>query len=141
MNPVAGFLRKLGVRLVLYLDDMLLNGTTPKERHLFTQMAMNLIESLGFIINKERSVLTPTRTIIFLGFTINSITMLFILPPEKVVCCKICSGQKVLLRIQAQLLGLLESYRQAVRKAPLHFPYLQALLIKGLNHSHHNYET
>ena len=146
MKPVAGFLRKRGIRLVLYLDDMLIIGSTPQETHLFTQMAMNLLESLGFIINKEKSVLTPTRIITFLGFTINSITMLFILPSEKVqklltLCRQIRSGSKVLLRILAQLLGLLESYRQAVWKAPLHFRYLQALLIKGLNQSNHNYET
>jgi hypothetical protein len=46
-------------------------------------MAMNLLESLGFIINKEKSVLSPTRIITFLGSTINSITMLFILPSKK----------------------------------------------------------
>ena len=80
MKPVVGFLRKRGIRLVLYLDDMLIIGSTPQETRLFTQMAMNLLESLGFIINKEKSVLTPTRII---GFTINSITMLFILPSKK----------------------------------------------------------
>ena len=119
MKPVAGFLRKRGIRLVLYLDDMLIIGSTPQETRQLTQMGMNLLESLGFIINKEKSVLTPTRTITFLGFAINSITMLFTLPSEKVqklltLCRQIRSGSKVLLRILAQLLGLLESYRQTV---------------------------
>jgi hypothetical protein len=83
MKPVAGFLRKRGIRLVLYLDDMLIIGSTPQETRLFTQMAMNLLESLGFIIDKEKSLLSPTRIITFLGSTINSITMLFILPSKK----------------------------------------------------------
>jgi hypothetical protein len=83
MKPVAGFLRKRGIRLVLHLDDMLIIGSTPLETRLFTQMAINLLESLGFITNTEKSVLTPTWIITFLGFTINSITMLFILPSEK----------------------------------------------------------
>ena len=41
----------------------------------------------------------------------------------------------------AKLLGLLESHRLAVWQAPLHFRYLQALLIRGLNQMNHNYEA
>ena len=146
MKPVASFLRKRGIRLVLYLDDMLIIGSTPQETRQFTQMAMDLLESLGFVINKEKSILTPSRLITFLGFTIDSMRMLFTLPQEKVqklltLCRQIRSGSEVLLRTLAQLLGLLESYRQAVWKAPLHFRHLQALLIRGLAESNHNYTT
>ena len=146
MKPVAGFLRKRGVRLLLYLDDMLIIGSTPREVNDFTQMAVNLLKTLGFIINLDKSVLTPTQVITFLGFTINSITMRFTLPSEKVqklltLCRQIRSSSKVLLRTLAQLLGLLESYRLAVWQAPLHFRYLQALLIRGLNQMNHNYEA
>ena len=134
MKPVAGFLRKRGVRLLLYLDDMLIIGSTPREVNDFTQMAVNLLKTLGFIINLHKSVLTPTQVITFLGFTINSITMRFTLPSEKVqklltLCRQIRSSLKVLLRTLAQLLGLLESYRLAVWQAPLHFRYLRALLM------------
>ena len=144
MKPVAGFLRKRGIRLVLYLDDMLIIGSTPQETRQFTQMAMDLLESLGFVINKEKSILTPSRLITFLGFTINSMRMLFTLPQEKVqklltLCRQIRSGLEVLLRTLAQL--LLESYRPAVWKAPLHFRHVQALLIRGLAESNHNYTT
>ena len=146
MKPVAGFLRKRGVRLLLYLDDMLIIGSIPHEVDDFTQMAVNLLKALGFIINLDKLVLTPTQVITFLGFTINSITMRFTLPSEKVqklltLCRQIHSNSTVLLRTLAQLLGLLESYRLAVWQAPLHFRYLQALLIRGLNQMNHNYEA
>ena len=103
-------------------------------------------KSAGVIINLDKSVLTPTQVITFLGFTINSITMRFTLPSEKVqklltLCRQLRSSSKVLLRTLAQLLGLLESYRLAVWQAPLHFRYLQALLIRGLNQINHNYEA
>ena len=45
MKPVAGFLRKRGVRLILYLDDMLIIGSTPREVNDFTQMAVNLLSA------------------------------------------------------------------------------------------------
>ena len=135
MKPVAGFLRKRGVRLLLYLDDMLIIGSTLREVNDFTQMAVNLLKALGFIINQDKSVLTPTQVITFLGFAINSITMRFTLPSKKVqklltLCRQIRSNSTVLLRTLAQLVGLLESYRLAVWQAPLRFRYLEALLIR-----------
>ena len=102
MKPVAGFLRKRAVRLLLYLDDVLIIGSTPCEVNDFTQMAVNLLKALGFIINLDKSILTPTQVITFLGFTINSITMRFTLPSEKVqklltLCRQIPSNSTVLL--------------------------------------------
>ncbi len=53
MKPVAGFLRKRGVRLIVYLDDMLIIGASAEEATLFTTMAIELLESLGFTLNQE----------------------------------------------------------------------------------------
>ena len=119
MKPVAGFLRKRGVRLIVYLDDMLIIGASAEEATLFTTMAIELLESLGFTLNQEKSILTPTQTIEFLGFTINSNTMTISLPNEKItklqkLCRQIMSASKPKLRSIAQLLGLLESYRPAI---------------------------
>ena len=57
MKPVAGFLRKRGVRLLLYLNDMLIIGSTPSEVNDFTLMAVNLLQPLGFIINLDNGQL------------------------------------------------------------------------------------
>ena len=112
VKPVAGFLRKRGISLLLYLDDMLMIGSTPREVNDFTQMAVNLLKALEFIINLDKSVLTPTQGIRFLGFTINSITIRFTLPSKKeqkllTLCRQIRLNSTVLLRTLAQLLGLL----------------------------------
>ena len=106
----------------------------------------SVIGVLGFIINKEKSIMTPTQVIQFLGFIINSNTMMILLPQEKVnklqtLCRQILRIEKPALRSIAQLLGLLESYRPAIWKALLHFRFLQALLIRNLHTSDHNYET
>ena len=146
MKPVAGFLRKRGARLLLYLDDMLIIGSTPRAVNDFTQMPVNLLKALGFMINLDKSALTPAQVITFLRFTINSKTMRFTLPCEKVqklltLCRQTRSNLTILFRTLAQLLGLLESYRLAVWQASLHFRYLQALLIRALNQMNHNYEA
>ena len=41
-----------------------------------------LLENLGFVINHEKSILTPRQIIEFLGFTVNSILMELKLPGE-----------------------------------------------------------
>ena len=103
---------------------------------------MNLLTSLGFTIHKEKSITTPTQIITFLGFTINSITSL---PPEKVtkiltLCRQFFTAEMVSLRLLAQLLGLLESHRPAIWKAPLHFRHLQAQLIQDLQKHNLQYD-
>ena len=54
-----------------------------RETRQFTEMAMTLLESLGFIINRDKSILNPTREITFLWFTINSVKMTLFLPPRQ----------------------------------------------------------
>ena len=146
LKPIAAFLRKQGIRLILYLDDMLIIGSSAQETMQFTQIAMNLLASLGFTIHNEKSITTPTQIITFLGFTINSITRQISLPPEKVtktliLCRQILTAETVSLRSLAQLLGLLESHRPAIWKAPLHFRHQQAQLIQDLQKHNHQYNV
>ena len=146
LKPIAAFLRKQGIRLILYLDDMRIIGSSAQETMQFTHIAMYLLASLGFTIHEEKSITTPTQIITFLGFTINSITRQISLPPEKVtktliLCRQMLTAETVSLRSLAQLLGLLESHRPAIWKAPLHFHHLQAQLIQDLQKHNHQYNV
>ena len=49
-----------------------------------TEGIVYLLESLGFVINKDKSVLIPSQTIEFLGLTIDTINMELLLPPHKI---------------------------------------------------------
>ena len=66
------YLRKRGISLVLYLDDMLIIGSAFHETQQFTRIT-------GFIINLKKLILITTQ---FPGFTINSISMILSLPLE-----------------------------------------------------------
>ena len=46
-------------------------------------MMLFLLKNLGFIINSNKSLLTPTQEIKFLGMVVNSQTMDLELPEEK----------------------------------------------------------
>ena len=68
MKPVIAILRRLGIRAILYLDDLLIMAQSREEakRHLAT--ALELITALGFIINTKKSITDPAQEIEFLGF-------------------------------------------------------------------------
>ena len=70
--------------------------------------------------------------------------MMLSLTPRKVkrtrtLCQQILTAVGVFLRTLAELLGVLESHRPAVWRAPLHFSQLQAQLIRDLQKSKYKY--
>ena len=84
LKPVIAFLRRLGIRIVIYLDDMiLLNQCSQMLMKDLTSLRW-LLENLGFLINWKKSVIVPLQEIQFLGFLINSVEMLIMLPSEKI---------------------------------------------------------
>ena len=73
MKPVVACLRRLGVRIILYLDNM----------HLLDQSKTGLLQHLASAvkllvsrISVKKSVLSPTRKLEFLGLLIDSSKML-----------------------------------------------------------------
>ena len=76
--------RSMGIRLVIYMDDMLLMANTEQQLTEYIQLTLFLLENLGFIINSKKSLLMPTQDIEFLGMSVNSLTMDLKLPGEKI---------------------------------------------------------
>ena len=73
---------------------------------------IKVIDSLGLTINSDKSVLIPTRQIIFTGFLLCSETMTIRPTSEKIdkitVLCKEIDGSKfTTIRIFASLIGML----------------------------------
>ena len=101
------------------------------------QITIRLLESLGFLINYDKSMLIPTQKIQFLGLLIDSTQMLFILPETKTTsirkaCQQLVNKQRPTIREVSRVLGLLEFCRPAVWSAPLHYRQLQELQISSL---------
>ena len=130
MKPVVSTLRKLGFRLILYLDDMLMMAHSKEEARKGLAAAMELLCSLGFIINVKKSVFTPARTIEFLGFTLDSASMTISLPQHKLKEIRRSAGQLLRQRSMparqlARLLGMIVAAHPAVLPAPLHSRFLE----------------
>ena len=109
--PVS-ILRKLYIRIIVYLDDFLILGKTLEETILSRDTVIYLLQNLGFVINLKKAVLHPTQRTEFLGMIIDSVEMTVSLPQEKVESISkryqyILSMQEVSIKDLAKFLGAL----------------------------------
>ena len=122
LKPLLVYLRALGVRLLVCLDDILVMTATPELCLEHTQLTWQLLTDLGFL---KKSVLTPKQQAEYLGFIVNSIEMKLFLTEEKLLRSKLEAEMLLKLnpvvKILASLLGFCQSTLPAIAVAPLHF--------------------
>ena len=82
-KPVVSLLRSRGIRIVIYLDDMLILDQSPDRLASVFHSIVNVLKQLGFLIKQEKCSQVPTQRIEFLGSLINSTDMLQAVPSEK----------------------------------------------------------
>ncbi|KAJ1092656.1 hypothetical protein NDU88_005766 [Pleurodeles waltl] len=83
MHSVVENLRSRGVRMIFYLNDILLMAQDVQSVMQHFKWATQLLQELGFLINVPKSELTPARQMEFLGFQIDSVSSLLSLPVQK----------------------------------------------------------
>ena len=75
LKMLMPLLRKINIRIIIYLDDMLIMGQTMGEILMSRKTVTFLLQHLGFVLNLEKSILNPVQEIYFLGVTISSLKM------------------------------------------------------------------
>ncbi len=127
-------LRYLGLRMIIYIDNILLIAETRSQAQAHTAGLIFLLESLGFIINQKKSIVDPTREIDFLGFAVHSQTMEIKVPGEKIRHLKleaqriVCLGDGLRAIDLSRWLGKLNHAALAIPPAPLFYRHLQTCL-------------
>jgi len=144
MKPVSIFLRSMGVRMIVYIDDILLMAESAAQVKLHLEALLYLLTGLGFIINVPKSVTSPTQQIEFLGLQVHSSTLRLSLPGEKLHHIRLEVNQtlqklQVTARQLAQVIGKLHAASQAVLPAPLFYRSLQGDLQRVLMSSNQDY--
>ena len=140
VKVIAEYFRKQGVFVFIYLDDWLLTAPSPKA--LQTQMAsiIDMVQSLGFIINYRKSALHPAQDVQFLGSRLDFIKGKAFPTEERVQNVTECA-QLLLstLRPQARswmrFLGLVASLKSMLPQSMLRMRIIQ-LHVLGRFHSH-----
>lgn len=138
-------LRQEGIRLVYYLDDICLLSKTKEDLIKTTKKVITHLQSLGFIINEDKSMLTPSQIQEFLGFQFNTKKMKIAVPTPKItkLLQKIRQASQPIqhsCRWIAGLLGKVTSMIPAIGEALLHIRYLQRDLAKSLHLNNQNWE-
>ena len=65
LKVVAAYVRKHGMRLIIYLDDIFIVNFSKEGVSADVKKAIDLIQHLGFIINFDKSILDPGQVIIY----------------------------------------------------------------------------
>lgn len=82
-RPILNWARSQGIKLSAYLDDWILAAPTKQLAAQQSQLVVNQLRQLGWKINLDKSILTPSRNIEHLGFRLNTTTMTASLPTAK----------------------------------------------------------
>ena len=83
LKPVMQKLRSLGLISVIYLDDILMIEKSKTDCAKNVEVTRETLESLGLVINPDKSQLTPAQQCKFLGFVLDSDDFSIHLPSEK----------------------------------------------------------
>ena len=76
LKPVLAYLRERSIRIIIYLNDMLILNTSRDGILADLKIIIVLLKSLGFIINFKKSIVVPQQVIEYLGMLINSLCLL-----------------------------------------------------------------
>ena len=64
-----------GFRLIVYLDDISIINSSRLGVATNFQLLVGTLQMVGFVINWEKTIVTPCQQIEFLGLVINSLTL------------------------------------------------------------------
>ena len=77
-------LRSMGLRTIMYIDDILILAESETQAREHTAALIFLLENLGLVVNHPKSQTIPSQVIESLGFSINSRLMEIKLPGDKI---------------------------------------------------------
>ena len=138
--PIA-LLRRMNIRMIIYLDEMLLMGHSIEEIRMCCNTVIFLLQHLGFVINWKKSVLTPVQEIKFWGLKINSVNLEIPLTEQKLQkvkpkCQSLLTERETSILEITRVIDFLTSTIQALLPARLQCRYLQLQQISSLKESH-----
>lgn len=143
LRQALKFVRQRQIRVVAYIDDLLILARSVEESIQATQFVVQLLESLGFLVNHSKSVLEPTQEVEFLGMVINTATWSISLRPKKrrelrhairrILKSKLVSG-----RLMASIVGKINACQEATPAVREHLTACRDFLRKIPHKSRHS---
>ena len=132
-KPIAAYLRARGIRIIFYLDDILVIGATAEECRQNVEIVLNILRLAGFLINEKKSSLSPSQHFLYLGLWWNTASGRVGLEERKLgimkdLATQLLSTPRPSCRSIMQLLGLMTSAIPAIPLVRLRSRFLQRSL-------------
>lgn len=145
MKPVVGLLRSCGYLSTIYLDDLLLIGKNYETCLENINITRQLLTSLGFLINEQKSNCVPNTSCKFLGYILDTAKFQVSLPTEKIIKIKkqleyFKNLKRCKIRDFASLVGLLTSACPAVEYSWLYTKEFERCKYLNLKNDLDNYD-
>ena len=80
---IGSRLRKNGVRILLYIDDLLIIAASEEIAKQHVQMLLKEVARFGFLLNEKKSNLLPSQTFVYLGLAWNTLSWSVSIKPER----------------------------------------------------------
>ena len=137
LKPVFALFLSLGIRCSYYIDDSINMHREKQVCEANARFMYNKLDSLGYVINDEKSVLTASQRIKYFGFILDSVLFMVFLPDEKVqkiegMATYLLGAKVIKIRELASFIGLLINAFHAVLEAPLHYRTLEREKVRNL---------
>ena len=129
-----------------YIDDSYLQGDHYEECKQNVTVTSSLFTNLGLWVPEEKSVFTPSQTIEFLGFVLNSVHMTVGLTANKKEklqqsCLSLLSQSQPTIRAVSVVIGILVASFPGVEMGPLYYRQLENDKIAALKESKGNFDA
>ena len=132
MSPLMAILREVWIDILIYIDDTFLRAPTSQQLLWNLKYTQMLFEKCGLSINLEKSCLSPTTRMEFLGFVLDSIDFTISITAHKrrslrhliepIVTHPL---QKIHIKKLAKIIGIIVSFFPASDEAKLHYRILE----------------
>ncbi|XP_066300381.1 uncharacterized protein [Branchiostoma lanceolatum] len=146
LKVIVSHLRRKGIRLIVYLDDMLVMAGDSARCRQDALTTRDFLVHVGFIPNAGKSILVPTQRIICLGSGLDSKYMYLFLPDDKLqdltqLAELVLQADRLTARELASVIGKFQAASVSVLLGPLHFRGLQMLLIASLQQTSRRWQA
>ena len=108
LRPVVQAAREAGHRVMAYMDDLIMLGATPTECAAARDFILQLLTELGWHVNGNKSSLTPSQQVEYLGFQFDT------------------SGKRATIRVPA---GKRRNIKHEIRRL-LRVPHMQQVPVR-----------
>jgi hypothetical protein len=124
LAPAIKELRNEGIRLIVYMDDILILGPSKERTRWSIQRVLQILSEFGWHVNLKKSVLEPTQDLEYLGISFHlgsQLPMLSVPPRKKSTVAhelrRLARRSQVSARLAARVAGLAVSLFPVIRLA------------------------